>query len=298
MGNTLDINISKEEIKKAIDLEFSQLQGLRTRTKKLDIQELGYRDCYSLATVATDGGENNLAFEPLNLEIIRVVDSEGIKRIQKIIPVTTDPYFFNHMFEEIGILKRFLTRLGIENNDVPYFLPIEKKTEQKAYFRTIIKKFRDILTWAVLLEIAWNPQQKPTLLLRDGLLRSMSVLENELLNVTKNTIEADLNLFLFSNIILDGKKIEDQYAFSYLILRRHVAESLSVESTDQFVDITKNGKKLVKSKDIDNALKKLGISPTKYLGETDFDYLLMNFNTLKIKKERKMKVMELRAQKT
>jgi len=126
----------------------------------------------------------------------------------------------------------------------------------------------------------------------------MSVLENELLNVTKNTIEADLNLFLFSNIILDGKKIEDQYAFSYLILRRHVAESLSVESTDQFVDITKNGKKLVKSKDIDNALKKLGISPTKYLGETDFDYLLMNFNTLKIKKERKMKVMELRAQKT
>ncbi|MDD3091643.1 MAG: hypothetical protein WC164_03540 [Patescibacteria group bacterium] len=298
MGNTLDISISKEEIKKAIDLEFSQLQGLRTRTKKLDIQELGYRDCYSLATVATDGGENNLAFEPLNLEIIRVVDSEGIKRIQKIIPVTTDPYFFNHMFEEIGILKRFLTRLGIENNDVPYFLPIEKKTEQKAYFRTIIKKFRDILTWAVLLEIAWNPQQKPTLLLRDGLLRSMSVLENELLNVTKNTIEADLNLFLFSNIILDGKKIEDQYAFSYLILRRHVAESLSVESTDQFVDITKNGKKLVKSKDIDNALKKLGISPTKYLGETDFDYLLMNFNTLKIKKERKMKVMELRAQKT
>jgi hypothetical protein len=298
LGNTLDISISKEEIKKAIDLEFSQLQGLRTRTKKLDIQELGYRDCYSLATVATDGGENNLAFEPLNLEIIRVVDSEGIKRIQKIIPVTTDPYFFNHMFEEIGILKRFLTRLGIENNDVPYFLPIEKKTEQKAYFRTIIKKFRDILTWAVLLEIAWNPQQKPTLLLRDGLLRSMSVLENELLNVTKNTIEADLNLFLFSNIILDGKKIEDQYAFSYLILRRHVAESLSVESTDQFVDITKNGKKLVKSKDIDNALKKLGISPTKYLGETDFDYLLMNFNTLKIKKERKMKVMELRAQKT
>lgn len=175
MGNTLDISISKEEIKKAIDLEFPKLQGLRTLTKKLDIQELGYRDCYSLATVATDGGENNLTFEPLNLEIIRVVDSEGIERIQKIIPVTTDPDFFIHMFEEIGILKRFLTRLGIEYHEISYFLPIEKKTEQKAYFRTIIKNFRDILEWAVLLEIAWNPQQKPTLLLRDGLLRSMSM---------------------------------------------------------------------------------------------------------------------------
>ncbi|MDD5686012.1 MAG: hypothetical protein PHR63_09740, partial [Methanoregulaceae archaeon] len=122
MGNTLDISISKEEIKKAIDLEFPKLQGLRTLTKKLDIQELGYRDCYSLATVATDGGENNLTFEPLNLEIIRVVDSEGIERIQKIIPVTTDPDFFIHIFEEIGILKRFLTRLGIEYHDVSYFL--------------------------------------------------------------------------------------------------------------------------------------------------------------------------------
>jgi hypothetical protein len=122
-------------------------------------------------------------------------------------------------------------------------------------------------------------------------------LESELFNVTKNTIEANLNLFLFSNIILDGKKVEDQYAFSYLILRRHVAESLSVESTDQFVDITKNGKKLVKSKDIDNALTKLGISPRKYLDETDFDYMLINSKTLEIKKERKTKLKELRTQK-
>ena len=52
-------------------------------------------------------------------------------------------------------------------------------------------------------------------------------LENELLNTTKKTIEENPNLFIFSNITLDGKKIENQYSFSYLILRRHVAESLS-----------------------------------------------------------------------
>lgn len=122
-------------------------------------------------------------------------------------------------------------------------------------------------------------------------------LESELLNVTKTTLETNSNLFLFSNVILDGKKVEDQYAFSYLILRRHVAESLSVESTDQFVDITKNGKKLVKSKDIDNALTKLGISPRKYLDETDFDYILMDSHILEIKKERKTKLKELITQK-
>jgi len=175
LGNTLNITISKEEMKKAVDIEFPKLQSLRTLTKKLDIHELGYRDCYSLAPVATDGGENNLTFEPLNLEIIRVVDSEGVERIQKIIPVTTDPSFFNGMFEEIGILNRFLTRLNIEYEDVSYFLPIEKTNGEKAHFRTIIKHFRDILEWAVLLDMAWDQQKTPTLLLRDGLLRSMSM---------------------------------------------------------------------------------------------------------------------------
>lgn len=175
MGNTLNTTISKEEIKRAVDTEFPKLQELRTLTKKLDIHEIGYRDCYSLATVATDGGENNLTFEPLNLEIIRVVDSEGQERIQKIIPVTTDADFFIGMFKEIDILDRFLNRLNIEYEDISYFLPVEKTNGGKIHFRTIIKNFRDILEWAVLLDMAWDPQKRPTLLLRDGLLRSMSM---------------------------------------------------------------------------------------------------------------------------
>lgn len=122
-------------------------------------------------------------------------------------------------------------------------------------------------------------------------------LENELLNLTKKTIEENPNLFIFPNITLDGKKIENQYSFSYLILQRHIAESLSSESADQFVNVTKSGKKLVKTKNIDDALKKLGISPTRYLDETKFDYVLMNHDTLSIKKEKNMKMKNLKSQK-
>jgi len=122
-------------------------------------------------------------------------------------------------------------------------------------------------------------------------------LEAELLNKTKSTLEENPNLFIFSNIILDGKKIENQYSFAYLIVRRLVAELLSSESADQFVDITKSGKKLVKSKNIDEVLKKLGIIPTKYLDETDFDYVLVNSDVLAIKKEKRTKQKILRSQK-
>jgi hypothetical protein len=63
------------------------------------------------------------------------------------------------------------------------------------------------------------------------------------------------------------------------------------------VDVTKNGKKLVKPKNIDDTLKKLGISPTRYLDETKFDYVLMNSDALSIKKERKTKQKDLKSQK-
>jgi len=175
MGNTLDFKISKEEMKKAVDKEFPKLQNLRSLSKQLTITELGDRPCYSIAPVATDGGQNNLTFEPLNLEIIRVVDSEGRERLQKIIPVTTDPEFFKNLFEEIDVLKRFLKRLNIDYPDLSYFLPITNGDREKINFRSLIRHLRDILEWAVLLDMAWDPHKTPILLLRDGLLRSMSM---------------------------------------------------------------------------------------------------------------------------
>jgi hypothetical protein len=175
MGNTLDFTISKEEMKKAVDKEFPKLQNLRSFTKQLSIIELGDRPCYSIAPVATDGGQNNLTFEPLNLEIIRVVDSEGKERLQKIIPITTDPEFFWNLFEEIEVLKRFLSKLNIEYDDLSYFLPTTKGSGARNNFRSLIRHLRDILEWAVLLDMAWDPQKTPILLLRDGLLRSISM---------------------------------------------------------------------------------------------------------------------------
>lgn len=123
-------------------------------------------------------------------------------------------------------------------------------------------------------------------------------LENELLTATKKAIEEHPKIFIFSNIFLDGKKVENQVTFSYLYIRLHVATSLSEEAADQFVEVTKNGKKLVKTKNMDYALKKLGISPIKYLDETDYDYLLVNPEIFSIKKEKKVKQKDLKSKKT
>ena len=60
-------------------------------------------------------------------------------------------------------------------------------------------------------------------------------LEGELLKFTKSSIEENPKLFIFSNITLDGIRVENQICFSHLQLRLLVAESLSSEAVDQFV---------------------------------------------------------------
>ena len=67
----------KQKMIEAVEVEAHQIDELRREVKKLIVRKLGYRPCKTIAPLATDGGENRLTFEPLNLEIIRVVDSKG-----------------------------------------------------------------------------------------------------------------------------------------------------------------------------------------------------------------------------
>ena len=74
---TLDLKQVREQLQRALEVERPLLAALRDQVRGFGIHEIGYRQCYAISPVATDGGENRLTFEPLNLEIIRVVDSEG-----------------------------------------------------------------------------------------------------------------------------------------------------------------------------------------------------------------------------
>ncbi len=172
-----DIKYLQREIEKAIKLEIGGLADLREQIRKLKPKQIGTRQHYAIAPVATDGGENRLSFEPVNIEIIRVVDSEGTKHIEAIVPLTSDVDIYKEFFEEIPILRSFLSRLDIEYRDLSYLLPSEGETssprEKAISSREYLRHLREIMEWAVLLDIAWS-DRKP-LVLRDGLLRTRSL---------------------------------------------------------------------------------------------------------------------------
>lgn len=108
------------------------------------------------------------------------------------------------------------------------------------------------------------------------------VLEDELLNATRSNIQENDKIFIFSNITLNDAPIQNHYAFSYFFLRRYVAESLSIDAADQFVETTKTGIKLVKKRDLDGALAKLNIPTKIYKDETNYDYLLVPVDAITI----------------
>lgn len=175
--SSIDLEKASKEIEEATLYEIPKVNKLREKAHSLKIQELNYRQCYAVAPVATDGGENRISFEPMNIEIIRVVDSEGKEYVQKIIPLSLEPEIFEKMFKEIPVLMNFCNRLGVDYSDISYFLPTKghRKDDDHIDNRGVVRTFRDILEWAVLLDIAWNPGRSKVLLIRDGLLRTKSM---------------------------------------------------------------------------------------------------------------------------
>lgn len=168
------------------------LQGLRTDVGAFDVREIGYRRCYAISPVATDGGDNRLSFDPVNLEIVRVVDSNGQERLQKILPLSGGESVLRAAFDpdsdsHVPVLVRFLERLDIEFDELSYFLqPAEGEND----LRAAIRPFRDIAEWAVLLEIAWKPGQSKALVIRDGLLRAKTVRKETIPRLARSFEEA------------------------------------------------------------------------------------------------------------
>jgi len=189
---TLDLKQVREQLQRALEVERPLLAALRDQVRGFGIHEIGYRQCYAISPVATDGGENRLTFEPLNLEIIRVVDNEGLERFQKILPLSGGTDVFRAAFDRTSqdhspLLAGFLERLDVSYDELSYFLEAGRG---EGDLRAAVRPFRDIVEWAVLLDIAWNPGRKTALVIRDGLLRTKALRKDVIAKLARSFEQA------------------------------------------------------------------------------------------------------------
>jgi len=117
----------KEKMVSAVEKEARQIEELRREVRNLAVRKLGYRPCKTIAPLATDGGENRLTFEPLNLEIIRVVDSEGQELVQEIIAISEDDSVFREITNRLPIMQHLLKALSTDFEALSYLLGSKEK---------------------------------------------------------------------------------------------------------------------------------------------------------------------------
>lgn len=153
----------------ALNQEWPQLSATQVSLAKLRPAPIAIRPANSekmavVATVATDGGENKLRLEPIQLQVIRVADSLGEVYFEDFVAQSLKPdEILRFFFQSNQRLQRFLNYLQL---DWSQLLPHSDFQRSQ-----LLSMLRELMEWAALMKLASQPPVK--LLIRDGLLRSV-----------------------------------------------------------------------------------------------------------------------------
>jgi hypothetical protein len=153
----------------ALNQEWPQLSSTQKRLAELQPTPIHIRPAETkpmsvVATVATDGGENRLSLEPIQVQVVRVADSLGEIYFEDFIAQSLKPEeILRFFFQSNQRLQRFLAYLQLDWNQL-----LPRSDFQRSQ---LLSMLRELMEWAALLKLASQPPVK--LLIRDGLLRSV-----------------------------------------------------------------------------------------------------------------------------
>jgi hypothetical protein len=133
------------------------------------------RSTTSVSMVGTDGGNNELRFDPFLVQIIRVVDSNRNELwLEVVTPTTAVAQLDSRHFEgdrPISPLGRMMYALGVCSvADLSFML--RDGTDKKPRSPSWINVYREVTEWAVLLDMTKKDYGSDTLIVFDGFLRS------------------------------------------------------------------------------------------------------------------------------
>lgn len=152
----------------ALNHEWPQLERTKRRVGELPAVPIGVDPAHThmpvVATVATDGGEGRLSLAPIAIQMVRVADSRGTVHFEEFVPQSLRPdEVMRFFFASDERFQKILQYLGVSWQDL-----LPENDFQKT---NLLGMLRELLEWAALLKLA--ARKEPTLLLRDGLLRSV-----------------------------------------------------------------------------------------------------------------------------
>ena len=161
--------------------EEQRLTEIRTEARRLkdNVQTLRPRTATSVSLVAADGGSNTLRFDPLLLQIVRVVNSQGRELFLDVITQNSDIAEISARVTAEGedsALAVLMKDLGVSHVwELSPVIPTPKKQREtpRLVSPTWVLVYKDLCEWAALYRfVTQSAFGTNTLVVRDGLLRS------------------------------------------------------------------------------------------------------------------------------
>ena len=168
----------KEAIADCINADRNVLDELRTEIRPLRnaTRQIQPRAAASVSLVGTDGGNNQLHFDPFMVQLVRVVDSSNNEYCLEALSPTTPIHALNErQFNNDGTPR---TALG----EMMEFLQVKSLSTLSHMIRPTesgrpvspswVQVYRELVEWAILFAILKKDFGTDTLIVCDGLLRS------------------------------------------------------------------------------------------------------------------------------
>ncbi len=168
----------KQAIEECIGIDRGLLDELRgeIRPLKQQTKRIQARATTSISLVGTDGGNNQLQFDPFLIQLIRVVDSSNNEYcLEAVSPTTPLDSLVKRHLDEKGMFKSAL-------GEMMYFLGVDSLSKLSHMIRPAdsgkpvspswVQVYRELVEWATLFSILKKDFGTDTLIICDGLLRS------------------------------------------------------------------------------------------------------------------------------
>jgi len=168
----------KEAIADCIDTDQGVLDALRDEIRPLKsaTRRIQPRTTTSISLVGTDGGNNQLQFDPFLIQLVRVVDSSNNEYCLEAVSPTTPVQKLNErQFAADGsactALGEMMAVLGVDT--LPALSHMIRPTDKgKPVSPSWVQVYRELVEWAILFAILKKDFGSDTLIVCDGLLRS------------------------------------------------------------------------------------------------------------------------------
>lgn len=169
----------KQAIADCIDADQGVLETLRAEIRQLKpgVRRIQPRSTTSISLVGTDGGNNQLQFDPFLIQLIRVVDSSDNEYcLEAVSPTTPVASLARRQFDERGnpktALGEMMSYLGLSSL-VQLSDMIRPNEDGRPVSPNWVYVYRELVEWATLFSLLKKDFGTDTLIVCDGLLRSV-----------------------------------------------------------------------------------------------------------------------------